>query len=67
MRAGLKIYVEKYINRSDDFSVINEMDGSGRNCITWAKFCIQNERQSHMKAEYEGILKLYSDDIVIFI
>lgn len=55
MRTGLKIYVEKYINRSDDFSVINEMDGSGRNCITWAKFCIQNESKSHMKAEYEGI------------
>ena len=24
VRTGLKIYVEKYINRSDDFSVIND-------------------------------------------
>lgn len=59
VRTGLKIYVEKYINRSDDFSVINEMDGSGRNCITWAKFCIQNVSQSHMKAEYEGIASVF--------
>jgi len=33
VRAGLKIYVEKYINRSESFRIIQQKDGSGRDCI----------------------------------
>ena len=36
----VKVYVEMYINRSDDFSIIMQRDGSGRNCLQVERVCL---------------------------
>jgi hypothetical protein len=59
VRARLKLFVEKYINRDDDFLIIRQTDKTGQNSIQWCRHLL--EESSEEDYELEEILEFLID------
>lgn len=60
VRARLMLYVEKYINRDDDFFIIRQVDKSGRNSIQWCRYMLEHADEGHVD-EFNEIYEFLTD------
>ena len=60
VRAGLMLFVEKYINREDNFQIIRQRDRMGKNSLEWCQFLVESG-PNNKREEYEEILEFLND------